>query len=221
MPDFRTTESFKAFLAICIAALLWSSGGVLIKLISWEPAAITWGRAFFGGIFLILFTRSRTLRFSPLQAAGGIAYAFTSLSFIVATKLTLAMRAQKDASPLDSIIIGSGIIVLCLFPFLLRAITVRNICSLDTVLVFSLGIFHAALPFLFFAYAVRRISAFEATLFKAVEPMVNPVWVFLFTGEKPGITAVSGAVLILATVFGHNIILVRTPGGMADKSNRR
>lgn len=286
MPDHESPEKLKAFLAICLAALLWSSAGVVIKLITWEPVLIAWGRAFFGGIFLLLFTRSRTLRFAPIQIAGGIAYAATSLTFVLAMKLTLAanvvmlqytapvfasifgilmlkeyprridwvvlplvlggvyllmadrtmgssvlgnglallsgfslamltiaMRHQRKTSPLDSIIIGSGIISLCLLPLVLRHTDQITLWSMNTGLVVFLGAFQAALPFLFFGYAVKRVTAFEATVFKAVEPMINPVWVYLFTGEKPGLLALTGAVLILVTVLGRNLIVIRRRTG--------
>lgn len=281
MPENENTEKIKAFLAVCMAALLWSSGGVLIKIISWDSPLIAWGRALFGGIFLFLFTRTRTLKFSPIQIAGGLAYAATSLAFVLAMKLTLAanvvmlqytapvfasilgilflkefprkidwivlplviggiylmvasgtaegsmlgnglalfsglslalltiaMRKQHADSPLDSIIIGSGLIVICLLPVVLENMEQITLWSLDTALIVFLGAFQVAVPFLFFGYAVKRITAFEATVFKAAEPMLNPFWVFLFTGERPEVIALAGAVLILVTILGRNLLLI-------------
>ena len=279
--------NIKAVLAVCVAALLWSTGGVIIKSITWDPFIIAGGRAFFGGLFLLLATRSTTLRLTPIQLGGGVAYAVTSLTFVLATKLTLAanvvmlqytapifasvlgilllkeypkrvdwlvlpavlvgvyllfadrasagsalgnglalfsgfslavltiaMRKQKSASPLDSIILGSGMIVLCVLPIFLLKAGNMQLFSLNLGLLVFLGAFQVALPFLFFGYAVKRITAFEATVFKAVEPMTNPVWVFLITGERPGAIALTGALLIFSMVLGRNMFVLG--GGVAS-----
>lgn len=277
-------NKIKPILSVCVAALLWSTGGVIIKSITWDPFIIAGGRAGFGGLFLLLATRSRTLRLNPIQLGGGIAYAATSLTFVVATKLTLSanvvmlqytapvfasvmgilflkeypkrvdwlvlpavligvyllfadrasggsalgnalalisgfslavltifMRKQKAASPLDSIILGSGMIVLCVLPFFLLKAGDMQLFSMNLALLVFLGAFQVALPFLFFGYAVKHITAFEATVFKAVEPMTNPVWVFLITGERPGMIALTGALLIFSMVLGRNVFVLRGP----------
>ncbi len=37
----------KAILYLVLAAVLWSTGGILIKLVNWNPVAIAGGRSFF------------------------------------------------------------------------------------------------------------------------------------------------------------------------------
>jgi len=41
--------------------------------------------------------------------------------------------------------------------------------------------------------------------------MTNPVWVFLITGERPGVIALAGALLIFSMVLGRNVFVVRGP----------
>jgi drug/metabolite transporter (DMT)-like permease len=38
----------------------------------------------------------------------------------------------------------------------------------------------------------------EASLLVLLEPVLNPVWTFLFTGERPGPWALAGGSLVLA-----------------------
>ena len=38
------------------------------------------------------------------------------------------------------------------------------------------------------------------TLLAALEPILNPVWVFLFVGEAPGRTALFGGALVIISV---------------------
>ena len=37
-------------------------------------------------------------------------------------------------------------------------------------------------------------------LLGAVEPLLNPVWVFLFDGERPGLFALMGSVIVIVSV---------------------
>lgn len=37
-------------------------------------------------------------------------------------------------------------------------------------------------------------------LISVIEPLLNPVWVFIFDGERPGILALIGAVIIIVTI---------------------
>ena len=41
------------------------------------------------------------------------------------------------------------------------------------------------------------VAAFEVSLLLLVEPALNPVWSWLFLGEKPGAVTIAGGVLIL------------------------
>jgi drug/metabolite transporter (DMT)-like permease len=44
------------------------------------------------------------------------------------------------------------------------------------------------------------VPAIEATLISTLEPVLNPVWVFLFIGEAPGRFALLGGLIVLAGV---------------------
>ena len=50
-----------------------------------------------------------------------------------------------------------------------------------------------------------------------VEPMLNPVWVFLFIGERPSKWAVGGGCIIIAAVLAHTIGLARASARRAER----
>ena len=79
---------------LLIAAVCWSLGGVLIKSVPWPPLAVASGRGLIAAVFLSLF-RGRGLRFTwtGVQLGGALAYALTTVSFVMATKLTTAANA--------------------------------------------------------------------------------------------------------------------------------
>jgi len=85
----RTT----AISLLVFTALLWSSGGLLIKLISWNPIAIAGFRSGIAALFILIIIKKPRLTWSLPQVGGAIAYALTVISFVVATKLTTAANA--------------------------------------------------------------------------------------------------------------------------------
>jgi drug/metabolite transporter (DMT)-like permease len=49
-------------------------------------------------------------------------------------------------------------------------------------------------------------------LIASAEPILNPVWVFVATGEKPSPAALAGGVIIIAAVVFSSLIGSRRPG---------
>lgn len=73
-----------------------------------------------------------------------------------------------------------------------------------------MGIAQIALPYVLFSYGLQRVSSVEASLLALVEPVLNPVWVALFYGERPAPTTIlGGAVIVLALALRYT--LFRTP----------
>ena len=64
-----------------------------------------------------------------------------------------------------------------------------------------LGIFQIGLAFIFFTRGIKHIPALEANLIGTLEPILNPVWVFLFLGERMGRSALLGGVMVLVGVI--------------------
>jgi drug/metabolite transporter (DMT)-like permease len=92
------TERTKAIIALVIAAVLWSTGGMLIKLINWNPVAIAGTRSGISAIlmffYILLFRKDiqprRILSKGKYKWLGAAIYALTVIGFVVANKLTAA-----------------------------------------------------------------------------------------------------------------------------------
>ena len=80
----------KAILLLAATAILWSSGGMLIKLVNWNPMAIAGMRSIIAVIFILVFYRRPKLNFTGINISGGLAYAATVILFVSANKLTTA-----------------------------------------------------------------------------------------------------------------------------------
>jgi drug/metabolite transporter (DMT)-like permease len=67
----------------------------------------------------------------------------------------------------------------------------------DWTVVIYLGVFQIAVAYVLVTSALTHIPALEASLILLIEPVLNPVWAWLFQGERPGPWAVLGGAVIL------------------------
>jgi drug/metabolite transporter (DMT)-like permease len=78
-----------------------------------------------------------------------------------------------------------------------------------------------AIPYALFARGVRDVQAPEAALITLLEPVLNPIWVYLRHGERPADATLIGGAFLLAGVAlrylpGWNGPLGPRPGDPAD-----
>jgi drug/metabolite transporter (DMT)-like permease len=87
------TDHRRALFLLVACGVLWSTGGLLIKLVDWHPGAIWSARSLFAALFLFAVRRPslRGIERAELQAA--LALAATTGLFILANKLTTAANA--------------------------------------------------------------------------------------------------------------------------------
>lgn len=67
------------------------------------------------------------------------------------------------------------------------------------------GLLQMALPYGFFSRGLRTTAPANATLIALLEPLLNPVWVWLFHGEKPHSSTIAGGLIMLAGVVVANV----------------
>ncbi len=118
------------------------------------------------------------------------------LSGLSMAVMTVALRAQKDGMPAESILIGQVIMAVVGFPSVLK----ESWTLTNWLIILYLGIFQIGIAFIFFTTAIKHVPAIEATLIGTLEPVLNPVWVFFFIGEEPGRFALIGGLIVLAGV---------------------
>jgi drug/metabolite transporter (DMT)-like permease len=139
------------------------------------------------------------------QTLGNI---FSLLSGITFSFYFVFMRMQKDESPIESILLSHWLVsAIGLTATLFLPAPHFTLKSVGAIAV--LGIFQIGVAAILFATAIRRISAISANLIAVIEPVFNPLWVFLALGEAPGAKALIGGAVIIAAVTGVSIISVR------------
>jgi drug/metabolite transporter (DMT)-like permease len=76
-------------------------------------------------------------------------------------------------------------------------------------LVLVIGVLQLGLSYALYAEAIKHVTALEAMLIPLIEPVLNPVWVMLALGERPGPWAMVGAALVLGAVLVRSAVMVR------------
>ncbi|RJX23690.1 MAG: EamA/RhaT family transporter [Dethiobacter sp.] len=83
----------RAVIYLVITAVLWSMGGILIKLVPWHPIAIAGTRSAIASLLFLTVIRKPKWRGTTAQIGGAVAYAATVILFVAATKMTTAANA--------------------------------------------------------------------------------------------------------------------------------
>lgn len=266
------SEHFRAILLLVITAVLWSSGGLLIKSVDWHPLAISGFRSLISAAVIRLAFRREPLNLSKVQVAGALGYVATVMLFVSATKMTtaanaivlqytapiwvalfgawflkekttaldwltiglvfggmvlffqdqmsaghlvgnllavasgmsmtvmaLAMRKQKDGSPFGSVLLGNILAFVFGLPFMFDG----GPSLTGWVAIILLGVFQLGLSYVLYSIAIKHVTALEATIITMIEPILNPIWVFLMLGEMPGPWSLAGGLIILVAIVAR------------------
>jgi len=126
--------------------------------------------------------------------AGNLMAIFSGLAFAA---MTMALRHQKDGAPVESIILGNLIGFVIGLPWMVSS-PFPSGAGLGALLV--LGVVQLGCSYWLYARAIRKVTALEAVLIPVIEPLLNPVWVFLARGEQPSSWALAGGAVVLGAV---------------------
>jgi drug/metabolite transporter (DMT)-like permease len=185
-----------------VATIFICLGGMMLLFIDEEKSTALAGNIFgiLSGVafaFLQISIKKSESSVSAQPAAENDLRAIFNLAFgnattVVVLGVALAVvyssSAGSGASPLFSIF-GDGL----------------SITSNDVLGLVFLGIFQLGLGYLFFAKGAKYISNVEIAIYTLLEPILNPCWTFLGTGEIPGFWAIIGGCLVLSAIVVNTV----------------
>ena len=271
-----------------LAAILWSTGGLFIKLLPQGALSILFYRSLFASILMVAVFGKGLFTFNRMSVISSLFYAPLLITFVFATKLTTAANAifLQYTAPAFVLLLEPWLlktklikvnivtVIVCLAGMLLffseqfttpdhwlgiwlalasgciltgllitqkmntaayqpGAILLGNfwVCLIalptalgeplpglmDTSYLMILGFGQLGLGYVFFLYGQRHLPAIESALIAMLEPILNPVWVFLGHGEFPGWWALAGGSLIVMALVGR-LVWIEVIGKNADGS---
>lgn len=261
------------------AAMLWSTGGLFIKLSDLSPFELSFWRSLFAAITVAIWTRREGFGINRLTVLTSVLYAALLLLFVIATRQTTAANAiflqytapiymlifepllykekfrradlivvavcvagmslfflgdlkpgellgnvaalasgiglafyflllrharSREVNRASSVIYGNLLLVLFTAPMGLATIHELGARDLSTVL--YLGVVQTGLAYALFTLGMARgVRSLDAGIAAYIEPVLNPLWVFLVLGEQPSRWALVGGTIIITAVVSHTI----------------
>jgi len=171
-----------------------------------RPADWLFIAAVLAGMALFFFDRlsAQGLAGNLVAVGSGLCYA----------GFTLAMRAQKDASPVESVLLGHVLTALAGLPFLLYGLpSAQGWLGLA-----YLGVIQQGVSLALYVWCIKRLAALEAILVMTLEPVLNPVWVALGVGELPSLWACAGGAVVVGAVGLRAVAQARVKPGQDPAS---
>src|SRR5882724_11416285 len=141
----------------------------------------------------------------PQDVTGNL-FALASGACFALFFLLLRHSKARNVNRASSAIYGNLIVVLICAPAFLGALQ-HGISAPDLGRIAYLGVVQIGFAYLLFTLAMARgVRSLDAGIIGYVEPVLNPVWVFLFIGERPSGWALVGGTVIIASVIVHMLL---------------
>lgn len=119
---------------------------------------------------------------------------------------TVLVRRYPDKPVLACSIVGALMSAALAAPFADPLSATSN----DMVVVLLFGVFGFSLGVVLLLIGSRLVPPVEAALIGAMEAPLAPLWVWMFAGEKPGVTTVVGGSVVMAAVCLHILFAHRS-----------
>lgn len=122
--------------------------------------------------------------------------------------LSLRHPKAREVNRASSVIYGNILAVILTAPWGLAAVPNMNLH--DTLSVAYLGVVQLGVAYALFTVAMARgVRSLDAGIVCYIEPVLNPVWVFLVLGEQPAPWALLGGAIIIVAVIVHMLLAAR------------
>ncbi len=148
-------------------------------------------------LFFVGKLRPQDVTGNLLALASGICFA--------AYFLLLRHSSARAVNRASSVIYGNLLVVLVAAPAGVQALS--GITLHDALSVVYLGIVQIGVAYTLFTLGMARgIRSLDAGIVGYIEPVLNPVWVFLVIGERPSQWALIGGAIIVGAVIVHTTL---------------
>jgi len=151
------------------------------------------------GMTCFAFGAGRAMATAPDPRTGNACALASGLFWALAlTGLRWLSRGQGDRAGMAAVTAGNLIAFLAVLPL---ALPVASCGWAGAAVIGYLGVFQIGLAYWLLTRAMRQVTAFEATTILLLEPALNPVWVWLIHGERPGAWPLAGGAVILSATL--------------------
>src|SRR5438874_1870934 len=137
------------------------------------------------------------------QLAGNVIATFSGVFFALTVLLIRRDAKSGSGDAIPSMTLGNLLAALGTVPF---AGALLHLSERGALVLLYLGVMQLGVSYWLFARGVRRVPAAEASLISMLEPVCNPLWVLLGTGERPGPWSITGGAIVLGAVALRTLV---------------
>ena len=143
----------------------------------------------------------------PQDVAGNLMALASGLCFALYFLLLRHPKARA-VNRASSVIYGNLLVVLVAAPWGFAALS--RAATHDLLSVVYLGVVQLGISYTLFTVGMTRgVRSLDAGIICYIEPVLNPVWVFLVLGERPSRWALLGGAIIIVAVIIHMLLDAR------------
>ncbi|HEX9919769.1 MAG TPA: DMT family transporter [Pyrinomonadaceae bacterium] len=143
----------------------------------------------------------------PQDVEGNIAALGSGFCFAVFFLLLRHPRA-REVNRASSVIYGNLLLALLMLPAVVGG--AEHFTATNLAIAAYLGIIQLGVAYTLLTLGIARgVKSLDASVIGYIEPVLNPVWVFLFLGERPGSWALAGGAIIIVAVASHTVWAAR------------
>ena len=110
----------------------------------------------------------------------------------------IAMGKAETQERFSAMLVGQAVAFIFGLPFIIT--TKPEFSALPVLYIIILGVLQLGIPYILYGRAAEHCPPLACSLLGALEPLLNPVWVLIFDGEKPGLFALIGGVIVIVSV---------------------
>ena len=154
------------------------------------------------GLAMFFVGAEPAVRTAPDPARGNLFAAASGLSYALALAGLRWLSRREGDSGMAAVAMGNVLACLAALPL---ALPMHSVSRADAAVALYLGVVQIGVAYWCVTRAMRRVKALEANLLLLLEPALNPVWVWLVHGERPGPWAASGGAIILLATLANTL----------------
>ena len=116
------------------------------------------------------------------------------------------LNDMPNSDAISSVFWGDVLSAVTGLPFLFRE---TDFSAGPIISLLILGVFQVAVAYILLAIGLKTTPSVTASLVSGIEPVLNPILVAVFYGEKMGTMALVGAAIVIGGVVGYNVLKLK------------
>ncbi len=190
---FTRREGFRLNRVTALASLLYAA---LLVLFVRRDILIVIACLLGMSLFFVGKLRPQDVSGNILALTSGLCFAFYFL--------LLRHSSSREVNRASSVIYGNLLVVLATAPAGMAALP--HLTRHDGLSVLYLGVVQIGFAYSLFTLGMAQgIRSLDASIIGYIEPVLNPIWVFLVLEERPSLWAICGGAIIITAVLVHTI----------------